>query len=1110
MSESTAVDLVEQRRFGHYEILKKLGAGGMGEVYRARDLSLGRAVAIKVLRGAAFKDPERLARFEQEARAASALNHPNIVTIYEIGTVDEVRYIAMELVEGRTLREILREGVLLTRRALELAAQAAEGLAEAHAAGIVHRDLKPENVMVAQGRVKILDFGLAKVVPPGGVEAAPTGPIDSPATEPGRILGTVGYMSPEQAMGGPLDFRSDQFSCGAILYEMVTGRPAFRRPTTAQTLAAIIEDHPAPIALLNPAVPPPLRWIVERCLAKDPAERYASTRDMARDLSNVLGHLDEVSSIAPAASRRTQALLRLARPLRARYALVASALLLAALAATGAWVLSQREGAAGRGAAAPQPHGGRRSVAVLGFRNLSGQRDTAWLSTAFAEMLTTELAAGGRLRTIPGENVARMKRELSLSDAESLASDTLGRVASNLGTDLVLLGSYVTLPGDRIRLDLRLQDVATGETVAALAETGTEAGLVELVTRAGSGLRRSIGVEAPPESEAGALAASAPSSLVAQRLHAEGLARLRELDALGARDLLQKAVEADPDSPLARVALAEAWATLGYDARARQEAQQAFDLSAALSREGRLAVEGRYRETAGEWARATEIYAALLEFFPDNLEYGLRLASAQSTGGRGKDALDTLARLRRLPPPDSQDPRIDLAEAAVAQAMGDYRGELAAAGRAAAKGASRGARLLVARARLLQAYALDRVGRVEEAVRAEEEARAIYDAAGDREGVARAVNMSGNTSFGHGDLERARTSWEHALSIRREIGHRSGVSTSVHNLGIVLWEQGDLDGARRSLEEGRAIDVERGDRPGLAMDLEDLAGLLLDLGDLAGARKTGERALDLAREVGDPSQTALALMRLAMVLEAEGDLSQAEARCGEALAILRERGVRDFASDALHHLGEIRRERGDLAGARRHHEEAQSIRAGLRAVFAAAKSRLALAGVAVAEGRFQAGEPLASAALEVFVAQKAVDWEAMARAALAVALLGAGRPADARRALARAPELSARSLSPRVRLTVALAAARVEAAEGRAGAASRRLAAAGAEAGTLRFAGLLLELRLAQGEIALASGSASAAADLGALAGEARARGFGLVAARAESALRARSPRGAS
>jgi serine/threonine protein kinase len=350
LSQQSALDLVRQRRFGHYEILEKLGAGGMGEVYRARDLTLGRAVAIKVLRRSTSRDPDRLARFEQEARSASALNHPNIVTIYEIGTVDAIRYIAMELVEGRTLRKILLDGPLVTRRALQFAAQAAGGLAQAHEAGIVHRDLKPENIMVTgDGRLKILDFGLAKLVAPAADENSPTESGEVYGTEPGRILGTVGYMSPEQAEGRSLDFRSDQFSCGAILYEMATGRPAFRGPTRHQTLTAIIEDDPAPIATLNPTVPPPLRWIIERCLAKDPAERYGSTRDMARDLENVLEHLSEVSPAArpPGAERKDGA-----RRARTRAFVAAGLVALVCAVAAVAWVARSR-GFAGSGAGAP-------------------------------------------------------------------------------------------------------------------------------------------------------------------------------------------------------------------------------------------------------------------------------------------------------------------------------------------------------------------------------------------------------------------------------------------------------------------------------------------------------------------------------------------------------------------------------------------------------------------------------------------------------------------------------------------------------------------------------------------------------------------------------------
>jgi Tol biopolymer transport system component len=293
------VTLSTGTRLGPYEVLSPLGAGGMGEVYRARDPRLGREVAIKVLPASFSADADRLRRFEQEARSASALNHPNIVTIYEIGRADSVSFISMELVQGRTLRELLAEGALHPRRVLALAAQIADALARAHEAGIVHRDLKPENLMVTRdGFVKVLDFGLAKLTlpDPGEMSAMPT--IGQPETHPGLVLGTVGYMSPEQASGKPVDFRSDQFAIGSILYEMATGKRAFSRGTTAETLAAIIREDPQPVDALAPRLPAPLRWIIERCLSKDPHERYASTRDLARDLANVRDRMAEFSAEA--------------------------------------------------------------------------------------------------------------------------------------------------------------------------------------------------------------------------------------------------------------------------------------------------------------------------------------------------------------------------------------------------------------------------------------------------------------------------------------------------------------------------------------------------------------------------------------------------------------------------------------------------------------------------------------------------------------------------------------------------------------------------------------------------------------------------------------------
>jgi serine/threonine protein kinase/Tol biopolymer transport system component len=295
-------------KLGPYEILSPLGAGGMGEVFRARDTRLGRDVAVKVLATGTTESKERTTRFEREARAASALNHPNIVTIHDIGDQDGTTYIAMELVDGMTLRES-SAGALPPKKILDVAVQIADGLAKAHAAGIVHRDLKPENVMVSRdGYVKILDFGLAKLVEAKAGDGADL-PTSAPtATREGMVMGTVGYMSPEQASGIPVDYRSDQFSFGAILYELATGRRAFQRNTAAETLTAIIREDPPKIDQENAKIPAPLRWVVERCLEKDPEERYASTKDLARDLARLRQRLPEAtgSGETPASPTRRE------------------------------------------------------------------------------------------------------------------------------------------------------------------------------------------------------------------------------------------------------------------------------------------------------------------------------------------------------------------------------------------------------------------------------------------------------------------------------------------------------------------------------------------------------------------------------------------------------------------------------------------------------------------------------------------------------------------------------------------------------------------------------------------------------------------------------------
>ena len=318
---------------GPYQLLGSLGAGGMGEVYRALDPRIGRHVALKLLPQSLVNDGERRRRFEQEARLAASLNHPNVMAIYDVGLDHDPPYIVGELVPGESLRALIEAGPLATRKAVDIAAQIAAGLAAAHAAGIVHRDLKPENVIVtAEGIAKLLDFGVARMESKAAT-ANETATIANTAL--GGVVGTAGYMSPEQARGQEIDSRSDQFSLGLVIYEMLAGRQAFARASAVQTMSAIIEEDAPPI---DRALPPQLRWVMDRCLAKEPAGRYESTRDLARELATLRDRFGELTSGATGTQLAAAAPVRAAAKRGVSWQAIAIA---CALAAVAAWSAAQ-------------------------------------------------------------------------------------------------------------------------------------------------------------------------------------------------------------------------------------------------------------------------------------------------------------------------------------------------------------------------------------------------------------------------------------------------------------------------------------------------------------------------------------------------------------------------------------------------------------------------------------------------------------------------------------------------------------------------------------------------------------------------------------------------
>ncbi|HEX6213282.1 MAG TPA: protein kinase [Vicinamibacterales bacterium] len=419
-----------------YRIESKLGEGGMGVVYKALDPQLDRTVAIKVIRRDLTPDPDRLERFAREARSASALNHPNIVTIHDFGVEDGTSYIAMEWVDGSSLRDLVASGKPQPPLVVaDTGAQIADGLARAHAAGIVHRDLKPDNVMLtSDGRVKILDFGLAKLVP-AVADVGSTLATQSGGTAAGVLLGTVGYMSPEQAVGAAVDFRSDQFALGVILYELATGSRAFKRDSAPQTLAAIIEDDPEPVQARNPRVPQPLARIIARAMAKKPAERYGSTQDLARDLKDLVRD-SSASQPAIAPARRTSSRTLI---------LASAAALLLIIGAVSWWAIAGR----GRDTAADDM---RRVVAVLPFRDLTGDPDRTYFASGVTDEIRGQLVRVSALRV------------LSRSAAQRYGDADIPRLRSELGAGSALEGS-VRLDGQRVRVAVELVDTSTEQTI---------------------------------------------------------------------------------------------------------------------------------------------------------------------------------------------------------------------------------------------------------------------------------------------------------------------------------------------------------------------------------------------------------------------------------------------------------------------------------------------------------------------------------------------------------------------------------------------------------------------------------------------------------------------
>ncbi len=1055
----------------------------MGVVYEAEDLKLGRHVALKFLPNELAHDAQALSRFQREAKAASALNHPNICTIHEVGQSNRRTFIVMEHVAGEPLSALIPGNGLPVETVLHYGIQIADALAHAHDRGVIHCDLKSSNVVITPaGRPKVLDFGLARRVLASQMDVAAKS--NEKLTSSSTIAGTLHYLAPEALRGKGMDARSDTWALGVLLYEMATGRLPFDGQTGFELSAAILREPPAP---MPPQVSAGLRAVILHCLSKEPGQRYQRASEVGAALEAIQSEKDMLPvRLRISGSRQV---------FRAGWALAALAAL--ALLIFLSWPTLKRWRAASSAES-------RRSVAVLGFKNVSARPEEAWISPALSEMLTTELAAGEKLRTISEENVARAKADLSLGDTDGLASDTLTRVWKNLGADLVVLGSYVDLgkdAGGQVRLDLRVQDAAHGQIVASLSETGSETELFQLVSRTGGDLRQRLGLGEVSAMDLASAQAARPATPEAARLYSEGLNKLRLFDFVSARDLLEKAVAADPDYPLARSALAAAWSGLGYDDRASEEAKRAFDLSTKLSREQRFAIEARYWEDVKEWGRAEESYRRLWNLFPDNPDYALSLAAAQTAGGSGKGALATIATLRKMPAPQRDDARIDYSEALAAMSTGDFKNGLAAATRANELARARGAHLLAANALLEEARAYHNLGQPDKAKTAIEEAQRIFTANGDQISAAHALTNLGNIAYVKGDLAAALPMYQESLALYLRTGNRKLAATTFSDIANVLTDRGENVRARNMYEQALANSREIHDKTGVAMALNNIAGLLYQEGDLPGAKKMFEQAAAVAHEIGDLSTEAAAQLNLGSVLSEQGKLDEARLKRENALAIYRQIGDQSSIATSLDDLGDTLRDQGDLIGATARHEEALGIAKELGEKAAIAQNRLKLATLYEEQDRLSDAETAARQAAEEFQAENRRDEKASALVELAQLHLKQGKLADAEREMEQVTPITLQSTNKSLHLFAAITSARLCAASGNPRQALISLEDTLRTAKASRFVGGEFEVRLTLGEIEMKSGHlASGRSRLQRLKQDAEAKGFLRIAREATAA----------
>ena len=834
---------------GRYEILQTIGEGGMGAVYKAKDRELDRFVALKVIRPELASDPSILARFKKELLLAHQVTHRNVIRIYDLGEGEGVKFITMEFIEGKDLRSLIREKKKFTpEEAVDVIQQVCQALHAAHSVGVIHRDLKPQNIMQdASGRILVMDFGLARTLEGDGM------------TQTGALVGTMEYMSPEQALGKDLDQRSDIFALGLILYEMLTGKAPFQAESALASLIKRTQERATPVSDIDAQIPGALSGIVSKCLERDLNQRYESASAILSDLDTwkdkrAAGTIHLAASVKPWGQT-------------VPWPLITGIVTVLVLAITGFLLRGKLFGPS-----AKTPTGPAVSLAILPFRNASGDPNLDWIGPSLADMLSTDVGQSARLRTVSPNSLHQIFSDLRISSSTVLDPATIGRVADFSKADRVLWGQYAKF-GDQIRIDATLQDIKNDRTVPLKIDVPSEKEIPAAIDRLAESIRQKLAL---PEDVLKELKASSfqptSQSVAALRDYNQGIGLQRDGRSLDAQKQFEAATKEDPTFALAFSRLAQTYSSLGYDSEAEQSARKAVELSQDLPEAEKYLISAIRFQATKNYPEAIKAYETLAKASPDNSDVQSALAGLYQDSG---DLVKARAYYQKLLSSNPKDVAAGINLGRIDIKSGDSQGSFDPLNRAYSLAAQVDNQEQKATSLHLMAVAYGNLGKPQEVLRNEQEAITIWRHIGQKRGLAFSLNAMAKAQASLGNTKDALPNFQEALQIRRDIGDKRGLGDTLIDMGNFSNDRGDHDQALKMYKEALQLERDIGDESLQAICMNNIGAVYSEKNQYDDALTYFQQVLQLREKSKVPQDIVEAVYNLGQVLANMGQYDQA-------------------------------------------------------------------------------------------------------------------------------------------------------------------------------------------------------------------------------------------